>query len=207
MIDTPTTGATPDLDAARDIKVIPVARAVLNDMALELVPENAAEKIDYNSLLLKMLQRALDADLNLTSDNPYLFQLVLKLMSGLNATVQTCATVPIDDVRYGNIGRKILAILATANLTLPTTTPEQDLEEFAPVKEQISALFLEEKLTMIEVKYIMDNLFDSFGAVQNLFMMKMSEVSDQAAAKLFGLNDMTDLSMKKVDEVLKKPLE
>lgn len=209
---TPQGSPAPDLDKLRDEKCIPLARAVLNDMAIMLVPENANEKVDYNPLLKKILERTLEADTNIVMENPYIFQLMLGAMAGLNATVQLCAMSPIDDIRYGAIGKKIMGILATANVPLVAMKdPKKGVDpkvieaDFAPVKEQIEALFAEEKLNIMEVKYVMDNLFESFSDVQTIFMASVGQSSEKAEAKLFGLQDITDLSMKKLDEVLTAP--
>lgn len=193
------------LDQLRDEKCIPVAHGILNDIAVDLIPADANEKVDYNPILLKILQRNLEADLNITSDIPYVFQLVLGVLSGLNKTVQGVNTVPIDDVRYGAIGKKVLGILATANITIAEKVdPEQVDKEFAPVAEQLSALFAEEKLSMLEVKYIMDNIFESFNTVQNIHMTSIAQSTERAEAKLFGVEFMTDMTLGKLDKVLKE---
>lgn len=198
------TETQPDLDKLRDEKCIPIARAVLADMVSGLLPEDANEKVDYNPLVLKMLQHSLDADLNLTTETPYLIQLVLGAFSGLNKTVQTIATVPIDEVRYAAIGVKILKILADSNVTLGSVTPDQTATDFATAKEQVGALVADEKLNMMEVKYIMDNIFDSFRTVSSMYEASIERQTGIAEAKLFGIEHMSDLSLKRLDEVLKK---
>lgn len=196
-----------NLEQLRDEKCVPVARGIINDMAISLVPDDANKKVDYNPIVKSMLERTLEADLNIATENTYIFQLILTAFAGLNKTVQECETVPIDDVRYGTIAKKILSILATANISLLTKTPEQEAIEFAPVKEQLNALFAQEKLSMLEVKYVMDNIFDSLSAVQNSFMLGVTSSAERAEAKLFGIEAMSDLTMKKLDDVLKKPTE
>lgn len=200
--------ASPDLEQLRDDKCIPVARGLMVDMATDLVPDNANENVDFTPLLMKTMQRALDADLNIVMDNPYVFQLVLGAMSGLNATVQSCETTPVDDVRYGMIAKKILSILATANVPLVVLDPKVKPDpakietDFAGVKEQVQALISENNLSRIEVQYIMENIFTGFQSVQNAFMNVVADHAQKASAKLFGLDDYNDLSMKKLDDVL-----
>lgn len=193
-----------DLEKLRDEKCIPVARQVIVDMVSGLLPEDANEKMDYNPLVLKMLQLSLDADLNLTSETPYLIQLILGAFSGLNKTVQEVATVPIDEVRYAAIGVKILNIMADANVTLGSVTPDQTTADFAAVKEKVGTLIAEEKLNLMELKYIMDNIFDSFRTVSSLYEASIEKQTSKAEAKLFGVEDMSDLSLKRLDEVLKQ---
>lgn len=192
-----------DLERVRDDRCIPVARAILSDMASDLIPLDANEKIDYNPVVLKMLQRAYDADLNIQIENSYVLQLILGLLSGLNMVVQKCNILPIDEVRYGNIARQILHIISEANLPMGNSTPEKTLEDFAGVKEKINSIFAEEKLTLLELKYVMDNIFDSFKTVTSLFNVNIERSSEKAEAKLFKVEAMSDVTMKKLDDVLK----
>lgn len=195
---------SPDLEKVRDEKCIPVARDVLSAMAELMIPENAAEKIDYNPLVLKILQIELDADLNVTTEQPYIDQLVLSAFSGLNKTVQAAAYLPIDDIRYGDIARKILVILSEANVALGSVTSEQTESDFAPVKEKINALFAQEQLTLLEVKYIMDNIFQSFAKVGNIVSESIARSMKSAEEKLWGVDDLSDVALKQVDAVLTK---
>lgn len=192
-----------DLEKQRDDKVFPIAREVLKDMAELLIPENANEKVDYNPIVLKTLQRSLDADFNITMEAQYLFQVLLGAFAGLNSTVQGCTALPIDDVRYGAISKRILTLLAEAPIRLGAVTPEQTVEDFAPIQVKINAILAEEKLSMLEVKYIMDNIFDSFNAVNNMYSAQIEQSTAAAEAKLFGIEDMSDLGLKRLDEVLK----
>lgn len=198
-----TVAASPDLEKARDEKCVPVARDVMKAMADLMIPANANVEVNYNPLAIKILETELAADLNITTEQPYIDQLVLGAFSGLNKTVQSLVTeFPTDDVRYGNIARKILEILAAANVSLGSVTPEQTDTDFAPVKDQIRALFTEEKLSMIEIKYVMDAIFDSFKAVGNLVNASLAGSMKAAEAKLWGVTDLSDIGLKKLDTVL-----
>lgn len=192
-----------DLEKLRDEKCIPLARLILADMAELLMPEDANEKVDYNPIVLKTLARTLEADTNISKENTYLFQLILGVFSGLNVTVQSATTLPIDDVRYGAIAKQILKIVSEANVTMGSVTKEDTERDFAPVKEKIDALFLAEKMSLLEVKYVMDNIFTSFSTFTDLFNRNVESSSQKAEAKMFGVESMYDLSMKRLDEVLK----
>lgn len=194
---------SPDLEKARDEKCIPIARAIFGDMVNTLIAEDASKEIDYNPLVKSILTKMLEADTNLLTENTYIFQLLLGVFSGLNRTVQMCETVQIDDVRYGNIARKILEIVAKHNVTIGNPTPDEVDKDFAPIKEELDVLFANEKLTIMEVKYIMDNIFTGFSDVQTIFNMSIEQSTKRAEAKSFGIEDMTDLSMKKLDGFLK----
>lgn len=199
----------PNLDVLRDEKVVPVARGVLVDMATDLLPNIADEGADYSGMVTKLMTRVLEADLNIVTENPYLLQLVLGVVAGLNKTVNSMELTPIDEQRYMDIGRKILSIVATANIPMggTTMTPDEETAAFVPVKEQLATLFAAEKLNLMEVQYIMNQVFDSFQAVQNTFMVTVANFSQKAEAKALGLEDFGDLSMKKINDVLTTPVE
>ncbi len=191
-----------DLDKARDEKCIPIAREVLKDLATTLLPEDANKVVDYNPAILKIMKRSLDHDLNISTECTYIFQLILGAFTGLNKTVQGCSTILIDDVRYGRIGGQILTILSEANVRFGNVSPEEVEIDFAPVKEKINALFAEEKLSMMEVKYIMDNIFEGLKMVQSGFSESVEKSTQKAEAKALGIEFMSDLTMGRLNDVL-----
>lgn len=193
-----------DLEKLRDEKCIPTARKMFVEIAADMIPEDANVVVDYNPVLKKLLALGVEADLNLTTENPYVFQLMLGMLSGLNRTVQECTTIPIDDVRYGAIGKKILGYVADANVTIGSVTPEQTDADFAPVKEKINALFAEEKLSIMEVKYIMDSMFEAFTAVNTGFEMAVNKSLVTIEEKLLDVDAMTDVSMGLIVEIQQK---
>lgn len=199
--------AEPNLDKMRDERVVPLVHDTLHDLAELLIPEDASKEVNFNPLILKILERTFGADLNITTEVSYLFQMILSVLTVLNTTVQKTTTVPIDDVRYGAIAKKVLAIVAGEQFRLGQDVKPEELQaDFAPVQEKINALFAEEKLTMLEVKYIMDNIFSSFTAVHNGFQSSLEQSAARAEAKLFGVDNMNDLTMKKLNEILTAPV-
>ncbi len=202
-IETKQPAELPEAEKARDEKCIPVARWILNDMALMLLPENGEADFDMSPLLLKMLSRMTEADMNIAMEVSYVPQLILGVLSGLNAAVQECDVVKMDDARYGKIGKKILSIVATADIRMNAVTPEQTKEDFKPVKQQLNELFAAEKISLVELKYIMDSIFKSFTAANNAVQSSLESSSARAEAKLFGIESMSDLTLKQLDTVLK----
>ena len=192
-----------NLDKLRDEKCIPIAQAVLEDMAELMVPEDANVKIDYNPILLKVLQRSLDADLNIQTENPYIFQLLLGVFSSLNKVAQEATVLPMDDVRYGRISKGILKIVAEAKVRLGNVSEEDKTADFVGIKESLNKLFAEESLTILELKYVMDNIFQSFQDVQSIFGTNVEQSTAKAMAKALKLEDINDLSMKTLDSILK----
>lgn len=193
-----------EAEKARDEKCIPIAKAILNDMAIYMMPEDANVKVDFVPIVTKMLERTLAADTNLIMENPYIAQLLLGVFSSLNETVQSCTFLPIDDIRYGAISKKILDIVATSDITMGEVSKEQKAKDFAPIKERLNVLFVEEKLSLIDIKYIMDTIFESFNTVNSTFAVSVEKSVKAAEAKLLGLNDLDELGMKKLDDVLKE---
>lgn len=192
-----------NLDQLRDEKCIPLARSMFKDIASDMIPEDANVVVDYNPVLIKLLSKTLEADTNISMENPYLFQLILGVLSGLNRTIQECTFSPIDDLRYGSISKKILDIVSKGNVRMGTVTPEESIADFAPIKEELNSLFAQENISLLEVKYIMDNIFASFTAVEGGFMGLITQHSQDAEAKLFGVEFMSDMTMKKLDDVMK----
>lgn len=201
------TAADVDYEKIRDEKVVPVAKSVLNDIAVMLIPQSLAE-LDYKPLVLKILERTLEVNMNIATETSYLFQLLLTALSGLNATVQSCTTTPIDDARYGAIAKKILDILAMADLKLNLPLESEEMKKsFDPIKEQLNTLFAAEKLSMLEINYIMGVIFNSFKIVNNMYTDSITKSSEAAEAKLFGVQSMTDLTVGDIDKILKAKKE
>jgi len=198
----------PNLEKLRDEKCVPIARGMLNDMAVEMIPVDANVEIDFRPVVLKMLTRTLDADANIATDIPYIFQLIKGVFMALSATVQQVQPKKqIDDVRFGAIMKKILGIVATANIRMAEATPDTIKEDFMPVKEQLQTLFDAEEMSFLEIKYCMDNIFSSFDRVTDNFKKNIDIAVDKASSKAMGVEFMSDVSMRRLDEFLKAPVE
>lgn len=214
MTDTTAVGAAPenepvepDLEKLRDEKCVPVARGILVDMATDIIPEDANKEVNYLPFIMKTLKRTLDADTNLTTDNPYVFQMVKGVLVALNVTVQQLKPKTlIDDVRFGRVAREILTMIAQADINLLPKTPEDVEASFAPIKEKLQALFDAENMSWMEIKYVMDNIFASFEDSTNLFNRKVESFLEKAEAKAMGVEFMSDITMQKLDMFLKADL-
>ena len=182
----------------RDEKCFPVTQAILEGMAKNLLEEDGVKNTAVATLSL-----LLEQDLNVTTDVSYIPQLILGALSGINATVQVCDMAPLDEETYNNVAKKILGILAEAKIKIGFN-PDEVSTVFAGIKDKLSALFLEEKLNSLEVKHIMDNILSAFNAFNNMLASSIEMSSEKATAKLFELDATSDLTMKKLDEVLKK---
>jgi len=86
-----------NLEAERDARCFPVAQAILEGMAKNLLEEDGVKKTSLGALELTLQQ-----DLNIVTDMSYIPQLILNALSGVNATVQVCDVNPLDEVKYNN---------------------------------------------------------------------------------------------------------
>ena len=194
--------AEPNADQLREEKCAPVVYGMIDDMAAGLIPEDGIS-FDLQALEMKVLQRAFDADLNVTTENPYIFQLALGVLGALNATVSQATFTPIDDVRFARIARKILGFLKDAKVRLNPPAESDVAADFAPIKEQVNTLFAEEKITALEARYLMTSILEAFKNLQTGFMTSVENSSAKAEAKLFGVQEMSDVTMGTLDKVLK----
>ena len=193
-----------DLDAARDAKCIPLAREVLKEIVTDLIPAQIEGKMDQNPLILSTLKKSLEADLNITSEVPYIFQLILGVFSGLNKAIHSSTPVAVDEEKYRVITSKVLAIVSEANVKMGNVTPEESKADVDPITVKLNELFKAENLSFIEIKYVMDSLFRAFKQFSESFTGNLTQSSEKAEAKIFGVEFMSDLTMKKLNDVLLK---
>lgn len=203
----PTSEKTPNLDDLRDSKCAPIAMGILADAAAQLPVMTVLESKDFQEVTITVLRRVLEADTNLIMENPYIFQMITGALNGFKGAVQGCKTVAIDDTRYSVIAKKMMAILAGADLKFTALLPEDSEKMWAPVKEQLNTLFEEEKLTLLEVDYIMDNIFGSFNALRQIFNKNIEDATQRMEAKILKIEAMSDLTMKMLDDALTNPMD
>src|ERR1035437_1758224 len=184
-----------DLEKERDVKCTTIARDILKEFST--TPMGVEEK--HKILALKILSLMLNADLNITSEVSYVPQLLLGVFAGLNQTIQGSKILENDDARYDRITNQILTLVSNANVRMGKLTPEEVTTDFVTVKEELDKLFATEKLTRLEVKYLLDNLFESFTSINNLLSHSIESSTERMECKILGIESMTDLSLKKHD--------
>jgi hypothetical protein len=184
-----------DLEKLRDEKCAPITQAIMVEMGNEL---NTSQD-DHNSLTMKTLSLMLSKDLNIETEVSYIPQLILKGLSELNATLQSCDAIEADDERYGLIANKMLTIISESKIDFINV----DSKQFEPIKEKLNKLFSEEKLTKLELRYIKDMIFENFTAFNNKLQGSIEMATQKAETKALGIDSMSDLSLKRLDEFLK----
>ncbi len=197
----------PTAEELRDERVVPVAQGVLADLASEVSAADINKETDLTSIVIKVLKRGLAADLNLVTENPYVFSLVLGSYSALSTVVQKCRLTDTDDARFGKIGGEILSLLVNANVPMGAKVTKAQQEEAAEVVQpHLEEIFAREKLTWLEVKYIMEGLFRSLKSIEQVYMSNIELSVKRMEAKILGLEDMGDLSMSLLDATLQKDM-
>lgn len=188
-----------NLEKLRDEKVFPVAKAVFKQMSEELVGST-----DENlGLALKTLSLMVEKDLNVDTEVSFLPQVILRTLAEINSTLQVCETDPEDEERYVRVAHAILTIVSDADLSLKDKLPEDVVKDYEPIKEKLNVLFKEEKITRLELNYIKDMIFDAFTNFNNIVQSSIVSATERAESKALGIQSMTDLSLKRLDEFLK----
>ena len=188
-----------ELEQKRDDVCIPVAKAIMSEMGSELVRQDG----DHKDLALKSISLMLNSDLNIDTEVSYVPQLILRSLSEMNALMESSNVVPLDDERYISIAHKILTLLSEANISMGEMSVEDMAKEVAPFKDKLNALIEEEKLTKLEVTYIKEMIFTSFTGLNNMIQNSIANATKKAEEKALGIESMTDLTLKKLDEFLK----
>lgn len=195
------TDTTKDLENIRDEKCFPLIEAIFKEFPNGLIvePDKAKE------LQMKCLSVMLDADLNVGQEVSYVSQLILGVLSGLNQTVQLCE-LSNDDEHYHVIARDMLQIIVDEfkGITLGSVTPDITVKDFSGAKEKLMDLFQKERLSQLEVKYIMEIIFNNFTTLNNALSSSITNSTERMEAKILGIESMADLTLKKLNEELIK---
>ena len=189
-----------NLETVRDEKVFPIVQRLLKEISTDLI----GSKDEQKGLTLKVLSLMLASDLNVSSEVSYVPQLILKVFANINETLQSCTLIETDDARYNSILSKMLTIVSDAGIKFGNLTPDEVKVDFAPIKEKFNELFLAEKLTKIEMDYMIKNMFESFNVFNNLLSRSIESATEKMECKILGISTMSDLSLKRLDEVLKQ---
>lgn len=193
-----------NLDKERDERTVPVARKILHDMATDVLPVDENLKRDYREIVLKLLTHQFEADLNLTYDNPYVLQLLQGVFSRVNIAVQGATTIPMEQSRYTEIARKVLAIVDETEVSflIPKKGEGKEDTDMERIVPKINTLFAEEKLNWMEVKYVMDLIFTAWSVIQGMATDSIAASLRKAESKAMGVDDLDDLTMKGLDRYL-----
>ncbi len=191
--------AKDDLEKIRDERCFPIVRSVFEEFPSGLV----VDPKDQKELQLKCLSAMLAADLNIAIEVSYVPQVILGVLSALNKTMNECGRVN-DEERYRGIAEECLQIVADQmeSIKLGSVTQEDTEKDFAPIKVKLMALFEVEKLSEMEVKYVIQKILEKFTDFHNAISNSISSSTARMEAKILGIDTMSDLGLKKLNEVL-----
>lgn len=177
-----------DLEKQQNERVAPVVQGILEDATTMLIPEDGVS-FDLSELELATIQRLLNGDLNITTEVPLAFQGVLGAFANLTNVLQDCAYAePHSQADYARVSRAILSIVAQ-------TKPED-------MKPALETLFAENKMSAIDVRYIVSSITSTFETMRLGAEKSIEESMERAQAKSFGVESVQDVTMGKLDAYL-----
>lgn len=203
VVEAPTEPVEPNLEAQRDERVVPVARGVLKDIADGKPATGEDQTSEFQEVIMKGLKRSLDADLNLTTDNPYIFQLVLGVFGAFSAVMQKATFAQQQDEKFARIAHETMALLVSVEVPMGTKVKaEEQIAALEGILPQLNELFARENITWLEMKYILEGMFNALKTTEASFMNSVAQGLQRMEAKILGIQDLSDLTMRKLDETL-----
>lgn len=206
----------PDLDAERDARVAPVAQGVIEDLAGQNTGVDVNNRSEFTNVIVKILKRSLAADLHVSTDNSYIFQLVLGAFGAFNSVVMSAKMADPQTERYAKIAHEMMELFAKANVPMGMKVKSEDqIAALQSIKPQLEEIFAREMLTNLEVTYILEGLMNALKVTEQVFGQNIENSIKRMEAKVLQLEDIDDLTMNKLDwalttnieEILKKDSE
>lgn len=206
--EVPEVAPIPDLEKERDDRVIPVAQGVLEDMAGQSATVNVNNRSEFTNTIVSILKRSLAADLNVTTDNPYIFQLVLGAFGAFNNVVMDSKMADMQDERYSKIAHEMMLLLASAKVPMGMRVKsEEQIAALQSIKPQLEEIFAREMLSKLEVTYILEGLLNALKVTHQVYQQNIEDSIKRMEAKVLKIDDMNDLTMKKFDWALSTNIE
>lgn len=197
-----------NLDQERDDRVIPVAQGVLEDLAGQTASLDINDKSEFTNVIVKILNRSLDADLNVVQDNPYVWQLIISVFGAFTQVVMDSKMADSQDARYSSIAHEIMTLLAGAKVPMGMKVTTQDqVAALQSIKPQLEEIFAREMLTRLEVTHILEGLMNAMKVTNQVFENNVNSATNRMEAKILQIDDLSDLTMKKLDSTLKTSIE
>lgn len=199
---------TPNLEQERDARVLPVVQGVIEDLSGIDTAVKVNDRSEFTNVLISIIKRALAADLNLTTDNPYVFQLVLGAFGAFNQFVMSCKTVDSEDLRFSKIAHEIMVLFSGAKIPFGMTVKTEDqVTALESIRPQMEEIFAREMLTKLEITYILEGLLNAVKVTEQVFSQNVEDSVKRAEAKILQIPDMMDLTMTKLDWALQTSID
>ncbi len=106
------------------------------------------------------------------------------------------------DVKCEPVASKILEIIVKHAPSAKTLSHEEYIENFAPIQKDIVQLMLENDFTISDANYTFTITQSIFDQAKRLTNDSLQNVFESAQVKLFGVEHMRDLTLKKLDDIL-----
>lgn len=200
--------AGPSLEQQRDLRVVPVAQSTIEVIAGQNTAVDVNDRSEFTNVILSILQKSLDADLNIVTDVPYIFQLILSVYSAFNTVALAAKKPDVDMARFSKIAHEMMGLLASAKAPMGDgVKPEDQVTALEGIKPQLEELFSRENITQLELSYILESLMHTLKVTNDSFQQQIQRSVDRAEAKVWRLDDFSDLTLKKLDKVLQTSMD
>lgn len=199
---------TPDPEKERDVRAVPVAHGVLEDLAGLNSVSDVQDRSEFTNVIVKILKRSLEADLNVALDNPYVFQLALGAFGAFNQFIQSCKMAESENKRYSTIAHEMMVLFADAKVPMGMQVKtEEQVAALESIRPQIEEIFAREMLTKLEVSYILEGLMNALKITHQVFSDNVKQAVDRMEAKILQVEFVSDLTMKQLDATLQTSIE
>lgn len=101
------------------------------------------------------------------------------------------------------VAEDIMSILKESNLMIGEENHEKLVENYTPIYQKIVNVLLLRRVKIKDIGYIISFLYQPLDFVKDLVLNSLNNNLDLTNAKLFGLNDMKDLTINDLDEKMK----
>lgn len=102
-----------------------------------------------------------------------------------------------------SVASDLLSIIQESKLIIGEEDQTKILEVYTPIYEKIMKIFLLRKTKIRDIGYILSHLSEPIDFLKDLVLNSVNANLDLANAKLFGVNDMKDITINDLDEKMK----
>lgn len=108
------------------------------------------------------------------------------------------------DQKCEPVAQEIIQIIARANPSVKDMSKEWDkvIKEYGPIQVQVNRMMKEKGLTISEVNYTWSIVQQVIDAVKRLSNESIQRAYELAEAKLFKVENLSDVSLQDVDNIL-----
>lgn len=198
----------PNPEKERDERTAPVAQGLIEDLAgIDKTPD-VNDRSEFTNVIVSTLKRSLQADLNVATDNSYVFQLALGAFGAFNQFVMSCKMSEMQDVRFSKIAHEMMQLFAQAKVPMAMGVKTEDqVAALESVRPQMEEIFTREMLTKLEITYVLEGLLNAFRVTQQVYQQNVEDSVKRMEAKVLQIPDITDLTMSKLDWALQTGID